>query len=120
MSETDDANLGEMKTLEELQSLCPYMPVDDRMVVVPIDAPVTNSGSIIIPEAARDKKTFCLVVHVGQGFRDNAGNIRVMQYAPGDRVLMNNTNPDGLWRVEGIKFSIVREHNVIAVMKAVE
>ena len=105
------------EALEDLQELCPFKPVDDRIAVVPIDAPQSKSeGGIHLPPKAQDKKTFCLVVAVGEGFRDNAGKRRAMTFNPGDKVLMNNVMPECSWRVEGIDFSIGREGNVIATL----
>lgn len=102
------------EVIDELAELCPFEPVDDRMAVVPCDMPDQKSqGGLVLPPKAQDKKTFCLVVLVGEGFRDNAGNRRPMAFKPGDKVLMNNVMAECSWRADGIDFSIVKEGNVI-------
>ena len=62
-------------------------PLEDRIVVQPIDAEQTTASGLVIPDTAKEKPQEGEVVAVGPGHIDDNGNRVPLDVAVGDRVL---------------------------------
>ncbi len=62
-------------------------PLEDRIVVQPLDAETTTASGLVIPDTAKEKPQEGVVLAVGPGRIDDNGNRVPLDVAVGDRVL---------------------------------
>ena len=62
-------------------------PLDDRVVVEPLDAEETTAGGIVLPDSAQEKPQRGKVVAVGVGKLLDSGNRGELSVAIGDEVI---------------------------------
>jgi chaperonin GroES len=88
-------------------------PLDDRIVVEPLEAEEKTSGGILLPDTARQKPQRGRVLAVGPGkMRDN-GERAVVSVVKGDEVLYGRYGGSDVV-VEGREVKILRESDVLA------
>ena len=63
------------------------IPLENRVIVVPIGGPEKSEGGIIMPDAVKDKTTIGKVVAVGRGKRLDDGTILGTIVRSGDTVV---------------------------------
>ena len=99
-----------------LSALWPNVPrvLGDRVLLEPLDPP-THSGSMWIPDGAREPVNRGLVIAVGPGARDHRGRRMPIPCEVGDRVLFNEMSACA-FDVENKKYMSVREHAVMAIL----
>ena len=85
-------------------------PLADRVVVKPADAEQKSQGGIIIPDTAKEKPLRGTVVAAGKGTKDNP-----MELKEEDVVLYGKYAGTEI-ELEGDKFIIMRESNVLAIL----
>ena len=84
-----------------------FMPVEDRVVLKPIDAEGDQMhGSIVIPEVAREKPQEAIVVAIGP----------LAQVRTGARVLFGKYSGTEV-KLDGEERLIVREDDILAVLE---
>ena len=91
-------------------------PLQDRILVQPIEEDDTSKGGIIIPDTAKEKPQQGKVVAVGNGKVQEDGKIRPLDVQKGDRVLFNKYAGTEI-KLEGEEHLIVREDDVLAVLE---
>lgn len=62
-------------------------PLEDRIVVCPLEAEQTTASGLVIPDTAKEKPQEGQVVAVGPGRIDDNGNRIPLDVAVGDRVI---------------------------------
>ena len=62
-------------------------PLDDRVVVQPLEAEETTAGGIVLPDSAKEKPQRGTVVAVGPGRLLESGNRGEVSVALGDLVI---------------------------------
>lgn len=88
-------------------------PLDDRVVVQPVDAEETTAGGIVLPDAAREKPQLGTVVAVGPGKMLDSGNRGELSVAVGDRVYFGKYG--GVEQeLNGQDVKILRESDILA------
>jgi chaperonin GroES len=88
-------------------------PLDDRVVVEPLEAQEKTAGGILLPDTAREKPQRGRVLAVGPGkLRDN-GDRSVVAVAKGDEVLYGRYGGNDIV-VEGREVKILRESDILA------
>ena len=85
-------------------------PLADRVVVKPADAEQKSQGGIIIPDTAKEKPLRGTVVAAGKGTKDTT-----MELKEGDVVLYGKYAGTEI-ELEGDKFIIMRESDVLAIL----
>jgi chaperonin GroES len=88
-------------------------PLDDRVVVQPVDAEETTAGGIVLPDAAREKPQRGKVTSVGPGRLLESGDRAEMSVAVGDEVLFGKYGGTDI-EVEGVEVKILRESDILA------
>ena len=88
-------------------------PLDDHVVVEPIEAEETTAGGIILPDAAKEKPTRGRVVALGPGARLDDGTRAPMAVAVGDVVVYNQYGGTDV-SLEDTDYKIVRESDLLA------
>ena len=90
-------------------------PLEDRIIIKPLDAEEKTSGGIIIPDNAKEKPQKGEVVAVGPGKYSDSGNRIDMTLKKGDTVLYGKYSGTEV-KIEGEDHLIMRESDVLAVM----
>jgi len=88
-------------------------PLDDRVVVEPMDAEETTAGGIVLPDAAREKPQRGKVVAVGPGRLLDSGERVKVGVVVGDEVLFGKYGGTEI-EVDGRDVKILRESDILA------
>jgi len=88
-------------------------PLDDRVVVEPVDAEETTAGGIVLPDAAREKPQRGKVIAVGPGRLMETGDRCPVSLAVGDEVLFGKYGGTEI-EVDGRDVKILRESDILA------
>ncbi len=88
-------------------------PLDDRVVVKPLDAEETTAGGIVLPDAAQEKPQRGEVIAVGPGGLLESGERAAMSVGVGDQVLFGKYGGTDI-EVEGQEIKILRESDILA------
>ncbi len=89
-------------------------PLDDRIVVQPLEAEEKSSGGILLPDTAKEKPQRAKVLAVGNGRLTDDGNRIALTVKVGDEVLYGKyAGTEIKYRGEEIK--ILRENEVLAL-----
>lgn len=88
-------------------------PLDDRVVVEPLEAEEKTAGGILLPDTAKQKPQRGRVLAVGPGkLRDN-GERSVLAVAKGDEVIYGRYGGTDV-EVDGREVKILRETDILA------
>ncbi len=88
-------------------------PLDDRVVVEPLDAEDATPGGILLPDTAKQKPQRGRILAVGPGkLRDN-GDRAVLSVAVGDEVIYGKYSGNDI-EVENKEVKILREGDILA------
>ncbi len=91
-------------------------PLADRVVVKPFDEEEKKSGSIIIPDTAKEKPQKGKIVAVGPGKVSDAGNTVDMEVKVDDVVLYGKYSGTEV-TIDNEDYLIMRESDILAVLK---
>ena len=92
-------------------------PLDDRIVVEPLDAEETTAGGIVLPDAAQEKPQRGTVVAVGPGKLLDSGNRGELSVSVGDEVIYGKYGGSDI-EVDGDEVKILRESDILAKVVA--
>lgn len=88
-------------------------PLDDRVVVTPLEAEERTAGGVILPEAAKEKPQQGKVVAVGPGRMLKDGGRAEPGVKKGDTVVYGKYSGTDV-KVDGKEFKILRESDILA------
>ena len=88
-------------------------PLDDRVVVKPLEAEETTAGGIVLPDSAREKPQRGKVVAVGPGKLLDSGNRGQLSISVGDEVIFGKYGGSEV-EVDGVDYKILRESDILA------
>jgi len=88
-------------------------PLDDRVVVEPMDAEEMTAGGIVLPDSAKEKPQRGKVVAVGPGRLLDSGERSAVSVKVGDHVLFGKYGGTEL-EVNGRDIKILRESDILA------
>lgn len=88
-------------------------PLDDRVVVQPVEAEQTTAGGIVLPDSAKEKPQRGKVVAVGPGKLLDNGVRATLSVAVGDEVIFGKYGGSDI-EVDGVEYKILRESDVLA------
>jgi len=88
-------------------------PLDDRVVVEPVEAEETTAGGIVLPDTAKEKPQRGKVVAVGLGKLLDSGERAEMSVAVGDQVIYGKYGGTDI-EVNGEEVKILRETDILA------
>jgi chaperonin GroES len=90
-------------------------PLDDRIVVKPIEAEEKSAGGILLPDTAKEKPQRAIVVAVGEGSRNDEGKRIPLTVEVGDEVIFGKYAGNEIkWK--GEEYKILRESEVLALI----
>ncbi len=88
-------------------------PLDDRIVVEPLEAEEVTAGGIVLPASAKEKPQRGTVIAVGPGKQLDNGERGALSVAVGDEVIYGKYAGSDI-EVDGREVKILREGDVLA------
>ena len=92
-------------------------PLDDRVVVKPLEAESRTAGGIVLPDTAKERPQRGKVVAVGPGKLSDSGNRSAVSLAIGDEVIFGKYSGTEI-EVNGEDVKIMRESDILAKVLA--
>lgn len=90
-------------------------PLEDRVVVKPLEAEEKTSGGIIIPDNAKEKPQKGEILAVGPGKISDEGKKIPMSVKVGDKILYGKYSGSEI-TVDGEELLIMRESDILATI----
>jgi chaperonin GroES len=88
-------------------------PLDERIVVEPVEAEETTAGGIVLPDTAKERPQRGTVLAVGPGKLLDSGERSPMAVAVGDTVIYGKYAGTDI-EIDGKEVKILRESEVLA------
>ena len=88
-------------------------PLDDRVVVEPMEAEQMTAGGIVLPDTAKEKPQRGTVVSIGPGKLMDSGERGTMSVKVGDEVIYGKYSGTEI-EVNGQDVKILREADILA------
>lgn len=88
-------------------------PLDDRVVVQPLEAEQVTAGGIVLPDAAQEKPQRGKVIATGPGKLLDSGNRGELSIKVGDEVIFGKYGGSEV-EVNGEEYKILRESDILA------
>src|SRR5258708_34460994 len=92
-------------------------PLGDRIVIRRFEADEKTAGGILLPDSAKNKPQKGKVLAIGPGKMLKDGSRRPLQVKEGDTVLFTNWAGDEFKQTHGDDILLMREEDVLAVLK---
>ncbi len=89
-------------------------PLNDRVLVRPLDAEEKSAGGIILPETAQEKPREGKVIAVGPGRLLDSGERQEMSISVDDVVIYTEYGGTEV-KADGEEYLLVEEHSILAV-----
>src|SRR5437016_1315091 len=88
-------------------------PLDDRVVVEPLEADEKTAGGILLPDTAKQKPQRGRVLAVGPGKLLDNGQRATLSVVKGDEVIYGRYSGNDI-EVDGKDIKIMRENDILA------
>ena len=88
-------------------------PLDDRVVVEPLEAEDKTTGGILLPDSAKQKPQRGRVLAVGPGKLNDKGERAALSVVKGDEVIYGRYSGSDI-EVDGRDIKIMRETDILA------
>ena len=88
-------------------------PLDDRVVVEPVEAEERTAGGIVLPDSAKEKPQRGHVVALGPGKLLETGQRAALSVSVGDEVIYGKYSGSDI-EVDGHDVKILRESDILA------
>ena len=92
------------------------LPLDDRVVVEPMEAEEKSAGGILLPDNAKEKPRQGKVIAAGPGKMMDSGKRAAMLVKKGDMVLFGKYSGSDV-RVGDIEYKIMRETDILGLVE---
>ena len=91
-------------------------PLDDRVVVKPVEAEEKTAGGIVLPDTAKEKPQKGSVVAVGPGKLLDSGKRIAVAVKKGDVVLYGKYSGSD-FKIEGDEYKILHESDILGIVE---
>ena len=91
-------------------------PLDDRVVVRPLEAEVVTAGGIVLPDTAKEKPQKGQILAIGPGRLLDNGDRGGLSVKVGDEVFFGKYSGTEV-KVEGEELKIMRESDILGVIE---
>jgi chaperonin GroES len=88
-------------------------PLEDRVLVQPLEAEEKTAGGILLPDMAKEKPQRGKIVAVGPGKLRDTGDRTPLSVKVGDEVLFGRYAGNDL-KEDGKEFKVMRESDILA------
>ncbi len=93
-----------------------FRPLQDRVLVKPLDTDERTKGGIIIPDTAKEKPMQGKVMAAGPGGRDESGKLIPLGVKVGDKVLYGKWSGTEV-KIDGEDLLIVKEPDILGIVQ---
>ena len=90
-------------------------PLEDRILVQPLDAEQTTQSGLVIPDTAKEKPQEGEVLAVGPGRVDDKGNRIPLDVAVGDKVIYSKYGGTEV-KYDGQEYLLLNARDILAVV----
>ncbi|MGA4669267.1 co-chaperone GroES [Propionibacteriaceae bacterium Y1923] len=90
-------------------------PLEDRVLVQPLDAEQTTASGLYIPDSAKEKPQEGKVVATGPGRIDDNGNRVPLDIAEGDVVIFSKYGGTEV-KYDGVEYLLLNARDILAVV----
>lgn len=97
-------------------SISKIKPLSDYLLIEPLQRETTLPSGIVIPDTVKEKPQEGKVVAIGNGRRDDKGNIIPLQVRAGDVVMYKKWGGTEI-KAEGKELLLVKEDDILAVIE---
>lgn len=91
-------------------------PLDDRVVVKPIEAEEKTAGGIVLPDTAKEKPQTGKIVAVGEGKVLENGKRSEMSVKKNDEVLFGKYSGSEV-EIDGEEYMILKESEILGIVE---
>jgi chaperonin GroES len=98
---------------ESKESNLKIRPLDDRVVVEPLEAEEKTAGGILLPDTAKQKPQRGRILAVGPGKLRDSGERSTLNVAKGDEVIYGRYSGSDI-QVDRKELKIMRESDILA------
>lgn len=105
-----------MATATAKKTKIKFRPLDDRLLVEPVEAEERTAGGIVLPDTAREKPQRGKVMCTGPGKLLDTGKRGELHVAIGDEVLYGKYSGTEV-EIEGETYVVLRQTDVLAVVE---
>lgn len=98
------------------KTMAKIRPLHDRLLVERIEEESKTAGGIIIPDTAKEKPMKGKVIAVGNGNRNDKGEIKPLDIKIGDVVLFAKWGGTEI-KLDGTEYLIMKESDVLAIIE---
>ena len=91
-------------------------PLQDRVIVKPVNEEEKSKGGIIIPDTAKEKPQEGKIVAVGKGKHGDDGKITPLDVKVNDRILFGKYSGTEI-NFDGEEHLIMREEDILGVIE---
>lgn len=88
-------------------------PLDDRVVVQPVEAEEKTAGGLVLPDSAKEKPQRGRVIACGPGKLLDSGARGALSVAVGDQVIYGKYGGSDI-EIDGEEVKILRESDILA------
>lgn len=99
-----------------MKKIMKLRPLGDRVLVRREDAEEKTAGGIIIPDTSKEKPSKGSIVAVGEGARDDKGNLIPMNLKVGNKVFFTKWGGTEL-KVDDEELLIMKESDILAIIE---
>ena len=92
-----------------------FRPLHDRVVVKRLEEDQKTAGGIIIPDSAQEKPQTGEVLAVGNGSRNDKGEVTPLDVKAGDKVLFGKWSGTEV-KIDGEDLLIMKESDILGVI----
>ncbi len=92
-----------------------FKPLQDRLLLKPIEAETRTKGGLIIPDTAQEKPMQGEVVAVGKGKRLEDGRLQPLGVKVGDKVIFGKWSGTEV-KLDGVDHVILKEEDLFGVV----
>jgi chaperonin GroES len=92
-----------------------FRPLHDRVVVKRLEEDQKTAGGIIIPDTAQEKPQTGEVLAVGNGIKNDNGDITPLDVKAGDKVLFGKWSGTEV-KIDGDDLLIMKESDIMGVL----
>jgi chaperonin GroES len=91
-------------------------PLDDRVVVKPLEAEEKTAGGIVLPDTAKEKPQTGKIIAVGEGKVLENGKRGEMSVKKNDEVLFGKYSGSEV-EIDGEEYKILRESEILGIVE---
>jgi chaperonin GroES len=95
-----------------------FRPLHDRVLVRRVEEEEKTAGGIIIPDTAKEKPMEGEVIAVGQGARNEKGELVALDVKAGDRILFGKWSGTEV-KIDGEELLIMKESDILGIIEKV-